>query len=105
MRANRTFHRIIAEQCGNARLAQLVEQLHDHVARILTLCISEQPNRWDLGHRAIVSALLKRDGEKAAELRRAQLESSRASVLDAALRSSQLMTVGLEARNTRSVAV
>lgn len=98
LKSNRLFHNIIAEQCGNERLAQLIGQLHDNVARILALCISEHPNRWDLGHKAIVAALSKGDAEQAASLQRTELEKSRASVLQAALRASHLMTMNLSAK-------
>jgi DNA-binding GntR family transcriptional regulator len=95
--ANREFHLTICRSSGNARLAKIVEQLIDHMSRMLFLgiVVSQSAEQWEHGHTSLVSALVNGDGDKAAAITREHLESSRESVLDAVMKSPALMQVNL----------
>jgi len=95
--ANREFHLAICRSSGNARLAKIVEQLIDHMSRMLFLgiLVSQSAEQWEHGHTALVTALVNGDGDKAAAITKEHLESSRESVLNAVMKSPALMQVNL----------
>ena len=95
--AHSEFHLAICRASGNERLVKIVEQLIDHMSRMLFLGIvaSQSAERWEHGHTALVAALVDGDGEKAAAITREHLESSRESVLNAVMKSPALMQVNL----------
>lgn len=98
--ANREFHLAICRSSGNARLAKIVEQLIDHMSRMLFLgiLVSQSAEQWEHGHTALVTALVNGDGDKAAAITKEHLESSRESVLNAVMKSPALMQVNLAAK-------
>ena len=95
--ANREFHLAICRSSGNARLAKMVEQLIDHMSRMLFLgiIVAQSADHWEHGHSELVIALVNGDGEKAAAITKEHLESSRESVLNAVMKSPALMQVNL----------
>ena len=95
--ANREFHLAICRSSGNARLAKILEQLIDHMSRMLFLgiLVAQSAEHWEHGHTELVIALVNGDGEKAAAITKEHLESSRESVLNALMKSPALMQVNL----------
>lgn len=95
--ANREFHLAICRSSGNERLAKIVEQLIDHMSRMLFLgiVVSHSADKWEHGHSALVSALVKGDGDKAATIMKEHLKSGREAVLNAVMKSPALMQVNL----------
>ena len=95
--ANREFHLAICRASGNARLAKIVEQLIDHMSRMLFLgiVVSQSADEWEHGHSALVNALVKGDGDKAAAIMQEHLQSGREAVLNAVMNSPALMQVNL----------
>jgi DNA-binding GntR family transcriptional regulator len=95
--ANREFHLAICRFSENAHLSKIVEQLIDHMSRMLFLSIvvSQSADQWEHGHTALVTAIVNGDGDKAATTMKKHLESSRDSVLDAVMKSPALMQVNL----------
>jgi DNA-binding GntR family transcriptional regulator len=95
--ANRDFHLAICRSSGNARLAKILEQLIDHMSRMLFLgiLVAQSADHWEHGHSELVTALVNGDGEKAATITKAHLESSREYVLNAVMKSPALMQVNL----------
>ena len=95
--ANRDFHLAICRSSGNARLAKILEQLIDHMSRMLFLgiLVAQSVDHWEHGHTELVTALVDGDGEKAASITKEHLESSREYVLNAVIKSPALMQVNL----------
>lgn len=98
--ANREFHLAICLSSGNTRLAKIVEQLIDHMSRMLFLgiVVAQSADQWEHGHTALVNALVEGDGDRAAAIMKEHLESGRESVLNAVMQSPALMQVNLVAR-------
>ena len=95
--ANREFHLAICRSSGNARLARIVEQLIDHMSRMLFLgiVVSRSADEWEHGHTALVNALVNGNGDKAAAIMKKHLQSGREAVLNAVMNSPALMQVNL----------
>jgi DNA-binding GntR family transcriptional regulator len=95
--ANREFHLAICRSAGNARLAKILEQIIDHMSRMLFLgiLVAQSAEHWEHGHTELVTALVNGDGEKAAAITKEHLESSRESVLNAVMKSPALMQANL----------
>jgi DNA-binding GntR family transcriptional regulator len=95
--ANREFHLAICRSSGNARLAKMVEQLIDHMSRMLFLgiLVAQSADHWEHGHTELVTALVNGHGEKAAAITKEHLQSSREYVLNAVMQSPALMQVNL----------
>lgn len=95
--ANREFHLAICRSSGNAHLVKIVEQLIDHMSRMLFLCIvvSQSAEQWEHGHTELITALVNGDGDKAAAITKEHLESGRESVLNVVMKSPALMQVNL----------
>lgn len=83
--ANARFHVLIAEAAGNRRTAQIVEKLHDESQRILRVGMRyvDWSKGWQHGHRDLISALAKGDGDQAAAIALRQLVNSERVVMDA----------------------
>jgi DNA-binding GntR family transcriptional regulator len=81
--ANAAFHVGIAKACGNARLANMLAQLHEESLRVLYLSVSavQRSEAWRTGHNSIMDKLLHGDGEGAARETLEGIERSRASVM------------------------
>lgn len=95
--ANREFHLAICRSSGNAHLVKFVEQLIDHMSRMLFFGIvaSQSPEQWGHGHTELMTALINGDGDKAAAITKEHLESSREFLLNIVLRSPAIMQVNL----------
>jgi DNA-binding GntR family transcriptional regulator len=95
--ANREFHLAICRSSGNERLAKIVEQLIDHMSRMLFLgiVVSQSADEWEHGHTALVNALVKGDGDQTAAIMKEHLKSARDAVLNAVMNSPALMQVNL----------
>ena len=87
MRANRRFHRYIAEASGNRRLAALVIDLMEQHERIVHLGLSSrnQESKFHHRHDDLVQALLDGDGDLAAELVEHSLRGGQRKVVEAML--------------------
>lgn len=87
LRANRDFHLLIARASGNARLAQMMEQVFNEATRMLFITMSEQSlsENWEEGHHAMCAALRRRDGEAAAAIAVQEVEDGRREIFEAVL--------------------
>ena len=90
--ANRVFHVTVARACGNERLAGILEKLHDQLERLFNLGISSWSRGGDLPfqHAALIEALVAGDGEAAARISAAEIESGRKMVMNAILSESRI---------------
>ena len=90
MRANREFHRYIAESSGNQRLAALVIDLMEQHERIvhLGLALQNREREFPHLHDDLVKALVDGDGNRAALLVEQSLRGGQKKVVDALLSSS-----------------
>ncbi len=87
MRANRRFHRYVAEASGNRRLAALVIDLMEQHERIVHLGLSSRNQESQFLHRHddLVAALVEGDGDRAAELVEHSLRGGQRKVVEAML--------------------
>ncbi len=87
LKANRLFHVTVARACGNDRLAGILEKLHDQLERLFHLGMSSWKTSEPLpfGHSALIEALLAGDGEAAARISTAEIETGRKIVVNAIL--------------------
>ena len=87
LRANRLFHVTVARTCANDRLAGILEKLHDQLERLFHLGLSSWSMGEELpfGHDALIEALLAGDGEAAARISAAEIETGRKIVMNAIL--------------------
>ncbi|SEF34951.1 GntR family transcriptional regulator [Variovorax sp. NFACC27] len=94
--ANAAFHVGIAKACGNARLCNILAQLHEESLRVLYLSVSvaQRSKSWKTGHQLMIEMLLHGDGVGAAKETREGIERSRAAVLDALARQKHLLKSG-----------
>ena len=90
MKANREFHRYIAESSGNKRLAALVIDLMEQHERIVHLGLALQNREREFLHRHddLVSALIEGDGDRAARLAEHSLRGGQRKVVEALLSST-----------------
>ena len=90
MRANREFHRNIAESSGNQRLAALVIDLMEQHERVVHLGLALQKREREFLHLHddLVKALVDGDGNRAALLVEQSLRGGQKKVLEALLSSS-----------------
>jgi len=93
--ANAAFHVGIAKACGNARLVNMLAQLHEESLRILYLSVSvaQRSESWKTGHHSIINKLLNGDKEGAAKETLEGIERSRSAVLDALARHKHLLSM------------
>jgi len=89
LQANRDFHMTIAHASGNARLAKVMEQLLEEGTRIifLTMSLSDLSETWRHGHEEIYAALKARDGTRAADIARLEIENGLKDVAKAVMSS------------------
>ncbi|HXF67171.1 MAG TPA: GntR family transcriptional regulator [Burkholderiales bacterium] len=97
LEANKAFHAAIARATGNARLAAAVEQLLDEMTRLLHLALAPRDRSQEVlhGHRALLKALVRGDGEAAERIAREQIEAARNMALAAVLTSGAVMNLAL----------
>lgn len=96
LEANTAFHVAIADLAGNRRLARTLARLLDEAARLLVLGLSARDRTGEMRaeHGALIAALVAGDGARAAEAVAAEIETSRAMVLEALLRPDATTRVG-----------
>jgi DNA-binding GntR family transcriptional regulator len=82
-RADETFHSLLVDLCGNSRLKQIVATVRDqaHRARMQTLKLRPKPVDSNRDHAAVVEAIRKRDGERAAAIHRRHRQQAGAMLL------------------------
>jgi DNA-binding GntR family transcriptional regulator len=82
-RADETFHSLLVDLCGNSRLKQIVSTVRDqaHRARMQTLKLRPKPVDSNRDHAAVVEAIRKRDGERAAAIHRRHRQQAGAMLL------------------------
>ena len=85
LRANREFHRYVAEASGNRRLASLVVALMEQHERIvhLGLALQNREQEYHHIHDELVDALIGGNGERAAELTESALRGGQRKVMEA----------------------
>ena len=91
LRANREFHRYIAEASGNQRLAALVIHLMEQHERIVHLGLALQHREHEFlhFHDDLVAALIEGDEKRAAELTEQSLRGGQKKVLEVLLSSAE----------------
>ncbi len=96
LRANREFHRYVAECTGNQRLVTLVVGLMEQHERIVHLGLAMQRREHEFHHfhDDLVDALIEGDGERAAELTEKALRGSQRKVLEALTDSPPQIALG-----------
>ena len=95
LRANRHFHRYVAESSGNQRLAVLVVGLMEQHERIvhLGLALQNREHEFHHLHDDLVAALIEGDGERAAQLTEAALRGGQKKVMEALSESAAQVSV------------
>ena len=96
LRANREFHRYVAESSGNQRLAALVVGLMEQHERIvhLGLTLQNRDHEFHHFHDDLVDALIEGDGDRAAQLTEAALRGGQRKVMEALADSAAQVSVG-----------
>ncbi|MEU6643481.1 GntR family transcriptional regulator [Saccharomonospora sp. NPDC046836] len=84
---NRDFHVRIARAAGNERLARTLQVLLEEMQRLFFISLGNRDNASELmhEHHDLHDALLARDAQRAREIVIAQIEASRARVLEGLL--------------------
>lgn len=84
---NMKFHHIIATAAGNLRMVQVLNQLMEHMLRLIVLRLNQSTGEDVVQeHLAIIQALRKRDSELARELMIGHLTVARQATADAVLK-------------------
>ena len=96
LRANRAFHRYVAECTGNQRLVTLVVGLMEQHERIVHLGLAMQRREHEFHHfhDDLVTALIDGDGERAAQLAETALRGSQKKVMEALMDSTTQVSLG-----------
>ena len=96
LRANREFHRYVAECAGNQRLVTLVVGLMEQHERIVHLGLAMQRREHEFHHfhDDLVTALIEGDGERAAQLTETALRGSQRKVMEALTDSTPGVSLG-----------
>ena len=96
LRANRAFHRYVAECTGNQRLVALVVALMEQHERIvhLGLALQKREHEFHHFHDDLVAALIEGDGDRAARLTEAALRGSQRKVMEALTDSAAQVSLG-----------
>ena len=96
LRANREFHRYVAQSSGNQRLAALVVGLMEQHERIvhLGLALQNREHEFHHFHDDLVAALVEGDGERAAQLTEAALRGGQKKVMEALADSAAQVSLG-----------
>ena len=104
LRANRAFHRYVAECSGNQRLVALVVGLMEQHERIvhLGLALQRREHEFHHYHDDLVTALIEGDADRAAHLTEAALRGSQKKVMEALADSTAQVSLG-PATSTPSV--
>ena len=96
LRANREFHRYVAESTGNQRLVTLVMGLMEQHERIVHLGLAMQRREHEFHHfhDDLVTALIEGDAERAALLTERALRGSQRKVMEALTDSTAQVSLG-----------
>ena len=96
LRANRTFHRYVAECSGNQRLVALVVGLMEQHERIvhLGLALQRREHEFHHYHDDLVGALIEGDADRAAQLTEAALRGGQKKVMEALADSTAQVSLG-----------
>ena len=96
LRANRAFHRYVAECTGNQRLVTLVVSLMEQHERIvhLGLALQRREHEFHHFHDDLVAALIEGDGERAAQLTESALRGGQKKVMEALMDSTAQVSPG-----------
>ena len=96
LRANRAFHRYVAECTGNQRLVTLVVGLMEQHERIvhLGLALQRREHEFHHFHDDLVDALIAGDADRAAQLTEAALRGSQRKVMEALTESTAQIPLG-----------
>ena len=96
LRANRAFHRYVAECTGNQRLVALVVGLMEQHERIvhLGLALQRREHEFHHFHDDLVAALIEGDADRAAQLTEAALRGSQRKVMEALTESTAQVSLG-----------
>lgn len=96
LRANYEFESIIANGCGNDRLAATIVGVFDEIERVGRLAVLLSPDMPPFRieeRKAIVDAIIARDPDAARLAMRHRTQSARREILDALTRSSEVNSV------------
>jgi len=95
LKLNTEFHHKVAQASGNKRLAQIVLQLVENLERLfhLELDVRDSADEMVAEHKALVSALIDRDSERARQIMADQIQRSRDRVLEAIVKQESCPTV------------
>jgi DNA-binding GntR family transcriptional regulator len=96
--ANRRFHLLIAEACGNDKIVALISQLLSDIDRVYYFGLVRDARFVDMqhSHKFLIDALAAGDGAKAERLARKHIENGYAIVLDAIINSSNLTDTNVQ---------
>ena len=96
LRANREFHRYVAQCSGNQRLAALVVGLMEQHERIvhLGLALQRREHEFHHFHDDLVTALVEGDGDRAAQLTESALRGGQRKVMEALADSAVQVPLG-----------
>jgi DNA-binding GntR family transcriptional regulator len=101
--ANRRFHMLVAQACGNAKIVVLISQLLSDIDRVYYFGLVRDARFVDMqhSHKFLIDALEVGDGAKAERLARKHIESGYSIVLDAIINSSNLTDTNVQLPNRR----
>ena len=96
LRANRAFHRYVAECSGNQRLVALVVGLMEQHERIvhLGLALQRREHEFHHYHDDLVGALIEGDADRAAQLTETALRGGQKKVMEALADSTAQVSLG-----------
>ena len=97
MDANRAFHMEIARCSGNQRLATVLSQIMDEMARLLHLgfVLRERPSEMLHEHDALIAALINDEKARARDMTVTHIKSVRALVIDGIITHTNLSTTNI----------
>jgi DNA-binding GntR family transcriptional regulator len=97
LNVNAQFHSFIARASGNDRLADLVSGLLDEMTRLFQfgLMLRDRNEEMYHEHHELIRALLAGDGDRAEQIAREQIITSRTMVIDALLHNPRLESLSL----------
>ncbi|WP_167752911.1 GntR family transcriptional regulator [Pusillimonas caeni] len=100
MEANQGFHLEIAHACGNQKLAAILSQIMDEMARLLHLgfILRERPEVMMHEHADLLEAVESGDPAKAYNIAVAHINSSRTLVLDGIMTHTNLSDTSIQPR-------
>lgn len=97
LKANKAFHMAIAEASGNARLADMIANLLDETDRLiyLGLPLASERQEIQLGHQALMDALVAGDADEAERLAAEHVGVAKQTRIDTLLAGSSLLETNI----------